>query len=142
MFGMMNDPWRFHEEAMTYNSHQYGLALDTFKSDEGLGKMFTPTSTSTNPDSGDTFVASMESKYYPFYATQFHPEKVLTQYNSDAIDHSWESTMDNRYLADRFIELARMNENTCGTFEECQDLIIDNTAVIVTDTYYGNVYAW
>lgn len=85
----------------------------------------------------------MESPNYPFLGTQFHPEKVLTMYNADSIDHSWESVQYNRYFADRFIELARENTNTCGaSWEDCQGQIIDNYEVIVTDTYYGNVYAF
>ena len=128
---------------MTFNHHSYGVALSAFTEDLGLGSMFTPTSTSTDPVSGDTFVASMESKNYPFFGTQFHPEKVLTMFNADSIDHSWESVSYNRYFADRFIELARENTNTCGeSFADCQSLIIDNYPVYVTTTYYGNVYAF
>ena len=104
---------------MTYNSHSYGLALDTFTSDEGLGAMFTATSLSTDASTGDTFVATMESPNYPFYGTQFHPEKVITMYNSDGLNHSWESVDYNRYFANRFMELARQNTNTCGDFATC-----------------------
>ena len=139
---MSRDPAYFSKEAMTYNWHHLGISLDTFTSDAGLGKMFTPTATSTDPESGDTFVASMESPDYPFFGTQFHPEKVLTLYNNDALDHSWTSVHYNRYFADRFMMLARQNTNSCGEFEDCQALMIDNVPVIVTDTYYGNVYAW
>ena len=44
--------------------------------------MFTATSWSHDEASGASFVASMEREEYPFYATQFHPEKVLTMYNN------------------------------------------------------------
>ena len=74
---------------MTFNHHSFGIALDTFSTDEGLKIAFTPTSTSTDPVSGDTFVATMESPDYPFYGTQFHPEKILDMYNAETIDHSW-----------------------------------------------------
>ena len=128
---------------MTLNSHSYGIALETFSSDAGLKAMFTPTSTSTDPETGATFVASMESPNYPFFGTQFHPEKALMQYNNDAVDHSWNSVMHNRYFIDKFLEQARQNTNSCGAnFSECQEIIIDNYEVIVTDYYYGNVYAW
>ena len=63
-------------------------------------------------------------------------------YNADSIDHSWQSVNSNRYFADRFVEVARENKNSCGTFEQCQTLVIDNYPVIVTNTYYGNVYAF
>ena len=54
---------------MTYNWHLHGIAYDTMFSDEGLNDMFTATSLSTDPESGDTFVASMEAKNYPFFGT-------------------------------------------------------------------------
>lgn len=92
---------------MAFNHHSYGLSLEVFEQDKGLGAMFKPTSTSTDPVSGDTFVASMESPDYPFMGTQFHPEKILAMYNNDNIDHSWKSLNYSRYFADRFLELAR-----------------------------------
>lgn len=142
MFEVLDNPFGFSEEAMTYNSHSYGIALDTFKTDAGLGAMFTPTSTSTDPVSGDTFVATMESPDYPFFGTQFHPEKILTMYVSPEADHSWNSVNYNRYFSDRFMELARQNSNSCGDFTACQAIIIDNYPVYVTDSYYGNIYAF
>lgn len=63
-------------------------------------------------------------------------------YNTETIDHSWTSVNYNRYFADRFVELARENKNTCGDFDTCQTFVIENTPMIVTDSYYGNVYAF
>ena len=89
MFKTNGQPQYYSEEAMTFNHHSFGLSLDVFSTDEGLNKAFTPTSTSTDPVTGDTFVATMESLDYPFFGTQFHPEKILEMYNDKAIDHSW-----------------------------------------------------
>ena len=141
MFELVNDPEYFSEEAMTFNHHSYGVSLDEFSADAGLGKMFTPTSTSTDPVSGDTFVATMESPDYPFFGTQFHPEKVLTMYNTDTLDHSWASVHYNRYFADRFLELARENKNETP-YETVEGMLMQNYDLIVTGTYYGNVYAF
>ena len=69
MFSLSDDPHYYEKEAMTYNSHSFGLSPDVFKTDKGLSKMFIPTSWSHDEESGDTFVASMESADYPFYAT-------------------------------------------------------------------------
>ena len=96
----------------------------------------------TDPVSGDTFVASMESAKYPFMGVQFHPEKVGSMYNNDNLNHSWQSINYNRYFADRFIELARQNTNTCGDFEACSSMLIEGYQLYVTTTYYGSVYAW
>ena len=103
MFAESDDTAVYTTEAMTFNHHSFGVALDTFTSDKGLGSMFTPTSLSTDPVTGDTFVATMESPDYPFLGVQFHPEKVTTMYNTDTIDHSWTSVQGNRYFADRFV---------------------------------------
>ena len=128
---------------MTYNNREWGITLQTFQDDKGLSSMFTPTSTTTDPETGDTVVASMESPDYPFFGTQFHPEKALEMYNTGSIDHSWKSVQYNRYFADRFMEYARQNKNKCGMkWEDCQYLIIDNYPVYVTEDYHGNVYAF
>ena len=120
MFSAMQDSLTpYTTEAMLYNSHSYGLALETFTSDSGLGEIFKATSMQTDPDTGATFVGTMEGKTLPFYGTQFHPEKVLTMYNNDELDHKWDSVNYNRYFAERFLEMARMNTNSCGTFAEC-----------------------
>ena len=142
MFSELENPEYLSMEAITFNNRNWGITLDEFKKDAGLGRMFTPTSTSTDPLTGDTVVASMESPRYPFFGTQFHPEKALEMYNSKAVDHSWASVKYNRYFADRFIEFARQNTNTCGDWHTCQTLLIENVEVIVTDYYEGNVYAW
>lgn len=107
MFSQIDDPEYFSVEGMTFNHHSFGIALEEFSNDEGLGKMFTPTSLSTDPVSGDTFVATMESPDYPFMGVQFHPEKVLTMYNTETLDHNWKSVQYNRYFADRFLEMSR-----------------------------------
>ena len=59
---------------MTYNSHRYGIAPETFESDNGLAKFWDVTSESFMPN-GTAFVASIEAKNYPVFGTQFHPEK-------------------------------------------------------------------
>lgn len=62
-------------------------------------------------------------------------------YNTDTLNHSWESVQYNRYFADRFLEMARENKNI-ATYDNVLGMIIQNYDLIVTDTYYGNVYAF
>jgi gamma-glutamyl hydrolase len=59
---------------MTYNAHTHGISLEEFNSNKGLVEMFKATSTSID-ENGIEFVASIEAHDYPFYGTQFHPEK-------------------------------------------------------------------
>lgn len=61
-----------------------------FETDGTLSQIFTPTSVSYTPDEEHIpFVASMESEKYPFYGTQFHPEKTITMFNDNSgVNHS------------------------------------------------------
>lgn len=140
--GLTLDPLYYAEEAMTFNHRDWGITLETFEKDEGLGSFFKPTALTTDPMTGDTVVATMEAFNYPFFGTQFHPEKAAMMYSHPKVNHSWASINYNRYFADRFIELTRQNTNSCGDFSTCQKLIIENSDLYVTDSYHGNVYAW
>jgi len=109
----------FQTIPFAFQSHSHGLSTQAFKLDRGLAAMFTPTSTSTDPNSGDTFVSTMEAKDYPFFATQFHPEKVLEQWSdTTGLEHNWSSYELNKYFGQEFIKLARQNSNNPGTYEE------------------------
>jgi len=48
----------------------------------------------------------------------------------------------NRYLADKFISLARENPNNFGDYSTVQKAIIENYKSIVTDAYHGQVYVF
>ena len=65
----------FEEENVTVNFHSYGIAPDKFETDKGLKEMFMLTSISHDNEMDSTFAATMESPHYPFFGTQFHPEK-------------------------------------------------------------------
>jgi hypothetical protein len=63
-----DDAYTFEKQAITYNHHNWGIKQSSFQTDVGLSSMFTPTSISYDED-GVAFVASMESKQYPFFGT-------------------------------------------------------------------------
>lgn len=101
---------------IAYNHHSWGVSPDRFKTDKGLSSIFTPTSISYD-NKGVPFVASMESKQYPFFATQFHPEKAqFSFYPKTNIDHSTTSLLFNRYFADFFINQCKQNSNHFESF--------------------------
>jgi len=54
---------------MAYNSHDWGIDPKKFETDEGLREMFEVTAVHHLPDTGAVFVASIESKKYPFFGT-------------------------------------------------------------------------
>ena len=85
----------------------------------------------------------MESEKYPFMGTQFHPEKQIFQWNdNEGYNHEWDSVQLNRYFADTFVKETREQSNVAGDFSKVQDMIIENFAFYVTDSYFGNVYVF
>ena len=79
----------FEDHNVTYNSHHWSMNPDKFNTDKGLASMFKLTAISYMPD-GRPIVASIESEKYPFYGTQFHPEKPTRIFKEDqAVNHSW-----------------------------------------------------
>ena len=93
---------------MTLNSHDYSVDPNLFTTDASLAAFYKLTSISYTPLEGKPFGATMEAYNYPFFGTQFHPEKTMDMFNDDTgINHTWESITLNRYFSDKFLSYAR-----------------------------------
>ena len=92
MYGGLGDKaMEFTKNNFTYNSHSNGVFPETFKTDKGLSNFWDVTALSSTND-GTKFVASIEAKNYPVFATQFHPEKTSELWvDGVQINHTWES---------------------------------------------------
>ncbi len=132
----------FEDHNVTYNSHHWSMNPDKFNTDKGLASMFKLTGISHMPN-GTAIVASIESEQYPFFGTQFHPEKPTRIFKEDQIiDHSWLSIQLNTHFAQYFVYQARRNNQTYGNYSEVQQAIIQNYDLIVTDEWYDTVYVF
>ncbi|CDW78649.1 peptidase c26 family protein [Stylonychia lemnae] len=138
MYSILGDDAHvFEKYNITYNHHSYGVSPDAFNLDQGLASIFTPTSISYDDD-GKPFVASMESKQYPFYATQFHPEKAqFIFYPKTKIDHSTISIFYNRYFGDMFVNQCKQNNNHFKSYEVEESFRTENFGTVVTKAYDG-----
>ena len=106
--------------------------------------MFTPTSTSTDHETGHTFVATMESPRYPFFATLFHPEKPFEPskagfYNETGVAY-------NRYFAQKLVEEARKSSycrigTPSGPLQMTRPIATEGS-VIDEVRYYGKVHVY
>lgn len=85
------DAHLFETHAVAYNSHHWSMDPAKFASDPGLAAMFNLTAIARMPaPDGRPIVQSIESSKYPFYGTQFHPEKSASIFNpTQAVNHSW-----------------------------------------------------
>lgn len=87
------EAYLFEDHNVTYNSHHWSMNPDKFMTDKGLNSTFKLTGISHMPlPDGRPIVASIESDQYPFFGTQFHPEKPTRIFKEDqAVNHSWVS---------------------------------------------------
>ena len=134
----------YETAATSFQSHTYGVSPESYEKDEGLKNMFKLTSTCYDEEHDNTFACTMESEKYPFMGTQFHPEKQIYQWNDGkdgaGLDHEWESIQLNRLFADTFVKEAREQSNKTGDYAQVQGMIIENSAIFATSSYFGNVY--
>ena len=118
------------------------MTLERFETDKGLSEIFTPIAISYD-NKGTAFVAAMESKQYPFFGVQFHPEKAQFIFHPNyKIDHSDESIYYNRYFADFFVNQCKLNDNKFDSYLSETKAITENYQVILTEGYYAGVYVF
>ena len=138
MFGEMSDEQRSlaQSENMFFHYHSYGLSQTKFEGDEYLPSFWTLTSTAEMQDgSGTQIVNSIEAKNYPFYGTQFHPEKETTQhYPYNSFNMSWESLQLNEFFSKFFVKRARSSPEKTS-YTAVKNWLIGNYNLHVTGTW-------
>uniref|UniRef100_A0A336MKR8 folate gamma-glutamyl hydrolase n=1 Tax=Culicoides sonorensis TaxID=179676 RepID=A0A336MKR8_CULSO len=68
---------------------------------------------------GFRFISTIENTKYPFYGTQFHPEKNMYEWpTTKVITHDEDATRANQYFARFFVEEARKSSNGFGSVSE------------------------
>lgn len=81
-----------------------------------------------------TFLATAEHKEYPFFATQFHPEKVIFEWAEELnMPHNKAAVQANRYFYDVLVKLSKLNSNKFKTEKEERDALIYNYKPLYPD---------
>ncbi|XP_022901962.1 gamma-glutamyl hydrolase-like [Onthophagus taurus] len=109
---------------VTYNNHERCYTEESFK----LNKMDDFIVLSTNEDSnGFKFISSFESKKYPFYGVQFHPEKNNFEFKiGNNVPHSSEAIKMSQYFANFFVEESKRNNHSYPDWESEMGALIYN----------------
>lgn len=135
------------EENLTANSHHDGIAPSVFVASVGNANLAAFYDVlSTNADgTGRPFVSTIEAKRYPFFATQWHPEKNNFEWGLKlgpaAIPHGRDATAVSQYAADFFVEACRSSTHTFSTpAAEAAALIYNYPAVPDPAGYFSQVY--
>jgi len=117
---------------IAFNNHAYGVSPANFNAYESLGQNFRLLATSVDRD-GNTFVAAAEHKQYPIYATQFHPEKPIFEWNEgEVIPHTGNAVAANIYLSTFLVGEARKNTHAFPSEQDYFEYSIDNYNAVFT----------
>jgi len=130
---------------VTLNNHHWSLAVSDFR--RYMGKNFRLISTNFD-DNGVEFVSTWESKDFPVYAVQWHPEKNNFEHDRDPqtglpyeqIPHTMEAVRVSQALANFFVDEARKCPNKFADWKLEQKLLIKNYQVYVTGPGFEQSY--
>eukprot|EP00455_Lapot_gusevi_P039032 TRINITY_DN4373_c0_g1_i12.p1 TRINITY_DN4373_c0_g1~~TRINITY_DN4373_c0_g1_i12.p1 ORF type:complete len:341 (-),score=132.40 TRINITY_DN4373_c0_g1_i12:100-1122(-) len=113
-------------EAMTLHNHEHGVSPTDFAANANLNSTFKVLGIN-NDRQGVPFVSMIEAINLPIYATQFHPEKNLFEWNTDEnILHSSNSMLAMHYLADFFVRESRRNSQSYPTEDDASAAVLYN----------------
>ena len=111
-------------EEVTFNYHHFCITPATM-SESPMKEFWTPLATNQDVH-GIEFVSLMESKKYPFYGSQFHPEKNIFEWslNYPSVPHSRHAILSAAFFADFFVNECRKSHHQFpNEAEEEQHLI-------------------
>lgn len=113
------------KEAVTPNFHKYCVTEELLLQ-TGLDTEWEALSLSKDWNDLE-FISIVEHKKYPFYGTQWHPEKILYEFvEGKNISHSSGAIRAAHYFADFFVDEARKNFNTFENSTQVEDMFFYN----------------
>jgi gamma-glutamyl hydrolase len=133
-------------QSLTLNSHDHGLLVSEYESTPALYAFFEMLSFNETP-AGQLFVSTMEARHYPFYGTQWHPEKNNFEWSENAdysnIPHTPNAILASQATARFFLDEARKSRHVFP--EARRDALIYSAPVVYTgkdDWIYEQVYVF
>lgn len=98
---------------ITMNAHHSGVTPQAAKNNAQYDDFYSVLSTNKGRQ-GREFVSTIESKKYPVYGTQYHPEKIPFEWvvEKEPIPHSFDAVVASQYFANFFVSEARKSSKT------------------------------
>jgi len=114
-----------NEKAQFYN-HRYGFNTSLLQEHKHLDDFFFITAVGVD-DNGKEFIAGLEAKEYPIFTTQYHPERVLSEWkNKTQFKHPEEAAQASIIQAQFFVSEAKKNNNKFKTEEALNTFLLAN----------------
>jgi len=150
LFGSMDESLvdALSKQNITFNSHSHGLLLSEYDNNAELNSFFQVLTTNVATASGgEVFVSTMEAYKYPFYGTQWHPEKnnfewSLKEGSYTGTPHSSNAVRASIETAAFFVQEARKSGHTFP--EEEQSRLIYSAPILYTgpNWVYDQIYVF
>ena len=114
-------------EDLTPNYHSRCLTPSTFDSSPKLTDSWRALSTNKDKN-GQTFISLIESKRYPFWGSQFHPELAPFSWEdwSSFASHSLDAVRASQFFSRFFVEQCRKNHHRFSSRNEEENHLIYN----------------
>ncbi|RHY33146.1 hypothetical protein DYB32_001815 [Aphanomyces invadans] len=117
---------------LTDNFHNFGIFDHHFAATDLLSSFYNPVATSVDRQ-GRTYISVIEAYKYPFYGTQFHPEKNAFEFGEYPdgnlwkwIDHTYEAILTSQAFGHFFMQEARRNNHAFADAEVKRSSLLYN----------------
>ena len=118
----------------TYNWHNWILTREMFNKNPNLFSFFNVLSVSYSKNGEYEFISSMESKTYPLYLIQFHPEaNNFGQHPEELSVNNQQSSRISQVFSDYFVDECKKNSHTFEDLEEEVKYDINNYPKVYLD---------
>lgn len=96
---------------LAIQNHEYGILPRRYQDFPLLAKHLTILTT-TRDRNGTEYVSTVEAKgHYPFFGSQWHPEKPPFEFNLEATPHTPDAMLVSQHLANVFVNEARRSKH-------------------------------
>ncbi|CAI5472388.1 unnamed protein product, partial [Closterium sp. Yama58-4] len=120
---------KVQELPLTMENHQDGTTVHRFLSNSKLRDFFFVLTTSFDKN-GLEYVTTVQGKRYPFYGTQWHPEKNAYEWGLDHIPHGAHAIAVGQAAANFFVNEVRRNTHRPASDEGMNDMLLYNHAPV------------
>ena len=119
----------------TANFHDWSVTVKSFNDNKNMTNFYNILSTSVDRN-GIEFVSTMEGKHYPFFSTQWHPEKNSFEWNSTRnMSHVQKAIETTQYMSNIFVNKARLSQHKFKSQEKEEAALIYNYPPSYTGGY-------
>jgi len=129
-----------HKRRSMFYNHRYGFNMSLLVENSVLHDFFEITAKGRD-DNGKEFIAGLEAKNYPIYTVQYHPERVLSEWNNKTQFHHPPEAVESIIVqASLFVNEARKNNQRFENEENLGRILLKNHEGVYLNVTWPNTY--